>query len=123
MLTIRLFRIGRKHQPSYKIVVTDKRNAAHEGRFVDEVGSWNPLTKQRALNADKIKEWMKKGAQPSNTIHNMLVEEKILKEEKVDVHKKSKNPAQPASGAGAPKPVEPAKEAAPDSIEAKPEQK
>ena len=90
MLVIRLLRIGKKHQPSYKIVVTDKRNAPKGGRFVDEVGSWNPLTKQRILKKEKIKEWISKGAQVSDTVHNMLVAEKIIEGKKLSSHKKSK---------------------------------
>lgn len=95
MLKIRLFRIGRKHQPSYKIVVTDKRNAPRAGRFVEEVGSWNPLTKQRILKADKIKEWISKGAQLSDTVQNMLIQEKVIEGKKIAVHKKSKKKAEP----------------------------
>ena len=92
MLVIRLLRIGKKHQPSYKIVVTDKKNPPRGGRFADQVGSWNPLTKQRILKADKIKEWISKGAKPSDTVYNMLVEEKILEGKKIKVNKKSKKP-------------------------------
>ncbi len=57
MLVIRLLRIGRKNQPSYKIVVTDKRRAPRGGRFTAEVGSWNPLAKKLILNKEKIKEF------------------------------------------------------------------
>ncbi|OGZ27753.1 MAG: 30S ribosomal protein S16 [Candidatus Nealsonbacteria bacterium RIFOXYB1_FULL_40_15] len=96
MLEIRLLRIGRKNQPSYKVVVTDRRNAPKGGRFVDEVGSWNPLTKKRILDQEKIKSWISKGAKASDTVHNMLVEEKIVKGEKIESHKKSKK-EQPAS--------------------------
>lgn len=104
MLTIRLFRIGRKHQPSYKIVVTDKRNAASGGRFIDEVGFLNPLTKQKSLDAEKVKSWISKGAKPSETVHNILVSEKIIGGKKTDVHKKSKKAPAPA----APKEAKPA---------------
>jgi len=90
MLKIRLFRVGKKHQPSYKIVVTDKRKAPAGGRFVDEVGFYNPNTKEKMLKAEKIKEWISKGAQPSDTVHNLLVSEKIVKGGKISVHKKSK---------------------------------
>ncbi|MDO8663242.1 MAG: 30S ribosomal protein S16, partial [Candidatus Wildermuthbacteria bacterium] len=47
MLVIRLFRIGRTNQPSYKIVVADKRRPTHAGRFVEDLGSWNPVTKEK----------------------------------------------------------------------------
>ncbi len=99
MLAIRLFRIGRKHQPSYKIVVTDKRNSVSGGRFVDEVGFWNPQTKQKTVEVEKIKAWMAKGARPSNTIHNLLLKENVIKGKKVAVHNKPKKTAEVAKPA------------------------
>jgi small subunit ribosomal protein S16 len=106
MLVIRLLRIGRKHQPSYKIVVTDSRRAPKGGRFVAEVGSWNPLTKQRILKKEEIKTWLSKGAKPSDTVYNMLLQEKIIEGKKVDVHKKSKK-TQPSPEASAGKEEKP----------------
>ncbi len=90
MLVIRLFRVGKKNQPSFKIVVTDKRNPPKSGRFVEEVGFWNPLIKQKVLNKERIKYWLSVGAQPSETIHNLLVSEKIIEGKKIVKHKKSK---------------------------------
>ena len=90
MLVIRLFRIGKKNQASYKIVVTDKQNAAAKGRFVEEVGFYNPITKERKLKADRIQYWMSVGAKPSDTVHNMLVSEKIIDGPKIPKHKKAK---------------------------------
>jgi len=90
MLVIRLLRIGRKNQPSYKIVVTDSRRAPRGGRFVAQVGSWNPLSKQRILKKEEIKKWISKGAKPSDTVYNMLLQEKVIEGKKIDVHKKSK---------------------------------
>lgn len=90
MLKIRLLRIGRKHQPSYKIVVVDSRRPVKGGRFVAEVGSWDPLIKQRILKKEDIKKWISKGAKPSDTVYNILVQEKVLEGKKVDVHKESK---------------------------------
>ena len=83
MLVIRLFRVGKKNQPSFKIVVTDKRNPPKSGRFVEEVGFWNPLIKQKVLNKDRIKYWLSVGAQPSETIHNLLISEKIIEGKKI----------------------------------------
>ncbi|MFH1584520.1 MAG: 30S ribosomal protein S16 [Patescibacteria group bacterium] len=68
MLVIRLFRTGRKNQPVYKIVVTEKTNPPAAGRFVEEVGFFDPLTKERRLKPERIKEWLSKGAQPSDTV-------------------------------------------------------
>jgi small subunit ribosomal protein S16 len=90
MLTIRFFRIGKKHQPFYKIVVTDKKNPPRGGRFVEEVGFFNPLTKEKSLKGERIKYWISKGAKASDTVHNLLIKEKILEGKKIDVHKKTK---------------------------------
>ncbi|MFH1820337.1 MAG: 30S ribosomal protein S16 [Candidatus Nealsonbacteria bacterium] len=90
MLVIRLFRTGKKNQPSFKIVVTEKQNPPRGGRFVEQVGSYSPLTKDKVLNKEKIQYWISKGAQPSNTVHNLFVREGILESKKIAVHKKSK---------------------------------
>jgi len=86
MITIRLFRIGKKKQPSYKIVVTDKKNPPSGGRFIDEVGFYNPITKERSVNGDKVKYWLSKGVSVSDTVHNLLVTEGILETKKKSKH-------------------------------------
>lgn len=90
MLCIRFLRIGRKHQPSFKIVVTYKRRPPKGGRFKEEVGFWNPLTKEKSLKAERIKYWLSKGAKTSDSVHNLLVKEKIIEAKKIDVLKKPK---------------------------------
>jgi small subunit ribosomal protein S16 len=90
MLVIRLLRKGRKHQPFYKIVVTDKAKSSTGGRFVEEVGFYNPKTKEKSLSKERILYWISKGVKPSDTVYNMMVSEKILEGSKIDVHKKSK---------------------------------
>ena len=87
MLTIRFFRTGKKNQPFFKIVVIDKRKAPKSGRFVEEVGFYNPLTKEKNIKADRVKCWISVGAAPSDTVHNLLVKEQIIDGKKVDVHK------------------------------------
>ena len=82
MLAIRLFRAGKKKQPSYKIVVTNKQNPPQGGQFVEQVGFYNPLTNERILKEDRIKYWLSVGAQASDTVHNMLVNEKVIEGEK-----------------------------------------
>lgn len=95
MLTIRLLRTGKKNQPSYKVVVTDKRNPPRGGRFVEEIGFFNPKTKEKTFNKDRIIYWLGVGAQASDTIHNMLVSEKIIDapKRKIIFTKKAAEPA------------------------------
>jgi len=77
MLTIRLTRKGKKNQPFFKIVVIDKRRSSKGGRAVEELGYLDPLKKRKSLNKERILYWIQNGAQPSPTIHNLLISEKI----------------------------------------------
>jgi len=97
MLVIRLFRVGKINQPAFKIIVTDKRRSSTGGRFVEEVGFYNPLTKEKVLKPERIKYWLSVGAKPSPTIFNLLVSEKIIEGKKIDVHKKPKVKKETAS--------------------------
>lgn len=90
MLVIRFLRTGKKNQPFFRIVVTDKKNPPRGGRFLEVVGFFNPLTKEKNLKTERIKHWLSVGAQASDTVHNLLVAEKIIEEKKIDVHKKPK---------------------------------
>ena len=97
MLVIRLNRVAKKNQPSFQIVVTDKRNAPRGGRFIEKLGYLNPLTKKFSLKEERVKYWISKGAKCSDTVHNLLVREKIIEGRKVDVHKKSKKKKESSS--------------------------
>lgn len=90
MLVIRLFRVGKKNQPSFKIVVTDKKNPPRGGRFVEEVGFFNPLTKEKIIKKERVNYWLSVGAQPSETVYNLLVQEKIIEGKKIKKHKEKK---------------------------------
>ncbi len=87
MLTIRLFRVGKKRQPTYKIVVTDKKNPPSAGRFVEEIGFYNPLTKERKINKERALYWISNGAQQSDTVYNFLITDKIIQGKKKPKHK------------------------------------
>jgi small subunit ribosomal protein S16 len=95
MLVIRLFRTGKKNQPTYKIVVTEKKNPPKGGRFVEEVGFYNPKTKERILKKERIQYWISQGVQPSDTVFNMLVSESVIEGKKKSSHKKSKKEVKP----------------------------
>ena len=73
MLRIRLRRVGKKKQPSYRIVVADVR-APRDGAIVEQVGHYNPLTDPPTivLDADKVKHWLSVGAKPSDTVQRIL---------------------------------------------------
>lgn len=82
MLKMRLQRRGKKNYATYRVVVADAR-APVKGRFVADVGSYNPHTDIFNVNGEKIADWLGKGVQPSNTVHNLLVTHKMLKADKV----------------------------------------
>lgn len=73
MLKIRLRRMGAKKAPFYRIVVADSR-APRDGAFVEEIGYYNPLTNPAEVKVDneKATDWMKKGAQPTDTVRALL---------------------------------------------------
>ena len=70
---IRLRRTGTTRKPAYRVVVADSR-AARDGRFIEVIGHYNPLTKPPTIkiSAEEAAEWIKKGAQPSNTVKHLL---------------------------------------------------
>ncbi len=120
MLVIRLLRVGKKNQPSFKIVVTEKQNPPRGGRFVEEVGFYNPVTKQLVLKKERAQYWLERGAQPSDTIHNLLIKEGVLQAEKISVHKKPKKKEEKKEKAPVAKPEEAQK---PEPAEAEPQKK
>ena len=73
MVKIRLRRLGAKKAPFYRIVVADSRYP-RDGRFIEEIGTYNPLTDPATVNvdADRAQEWIKKGAQPTDTVRGIL---------------------------------------------------
>lgn len=85
MLMMRLQRVGRKNDPSYRIVVTDKRTGPKSGKHVDLLGSWSPKLNQFQIDAERAKDWISKGVQLSGTLHNMLVDKKIIVGKKINV--------------------------------------
>ena len=82
MLKMRLQRRGKKNYATYRVVVADVR-APVKGRFVADVGSYNPHTDTFNVNGEKVADWLSKGVQFSSTVHNLLVTHKMLKADKV----------------------------------------
>jgi len=115
MLTIRFSRKGKKNQPFFKVVVVDKRRSAKGGRVIEFLGYVNPLTKKKSLEKERILHWISKGAQPSDTVHNLLITEKIIEGKKIPVAKvKKKAGAEASAPAGQGAPAAPAAQSAPD---------
>lgn len=82
---MRLQRVGRKNDPAYRIVVTDKRTGVKSDKHVDRLGSYNPKLNHIQLDTEKAKDWLSKGVQPSGTMHNILVSQKVIDAKKINV--------------------------------------
>lgn len=82
MLMMRLQRVGRKNNPTYRIVVVDKRTGPKSNKSVDHLGSYEPKQGTITINKDKAKHWLSHGVQPSDTVYNMLVSQKVIEGKK-----------------------------------------
>jgi small subunit ribosomal protein S16 len=86
MLMIRLQRTGRKHEPTFRLVLTDSKNGPKSGKFLEILGSHDPRHKDlTSIKGDRVKEWMSKGVQLSGTVHNLLIEKKVIDGKKINV--------------------------------------
>ena len=79
MVKIRLRRMGAKKAPFYRVVVADSRYP-RDGRFIEEIGTYNPLTNPATVNidAEKAKTWISNGAQPTDTVRALLKKQNII---------------------------------------------
>ena len=81
MLKIRLARVGKKKQPAYRVVVADARSP-RDGRYVEIVGHYNPLMDPTlfVINEDKVRDWLSKGAQPTERVEKLLTKNGFSRE-------------------------------------------
>jgi small subunit ribosomal protein S16 len=79
MVKIRLRRMGAKKNPFYRIVVADSR-FPRDGRFIEEIGTYDPMAEPAAVkvNAERAQEWIKNGAQPTDTVKTLLKKAGVL---------------------------------------------
>lgn len=123
MLRIRLQRMGRKKAPSYRVIVSERTKDPYAGG-IEILGHYNPMAQPKILelNEERIKDWLKKGAQPSNTVHNLLINAGIIsgkkKQKAVKISKKRQAKIEEARSAEEEKRRE-AEEAAKAEAEAK----
>lgn len=91
MLTIRLTRVGKKKQPTYRFIVSEKARDPW-GKALEILGHYNPLSKpaQLVLEKERILYWISKGAQTSDTVRNLLITEKVIEGDKAKLSQISK---------------------------------
>ncbi|MFH0778842.1 MAG: 30S ribosomal protein S16 [Candidatus Eisenbacteria bacterium] len=97
-VAIRLKRIGAKHRPYYRIVVTDSR-MPRDGRFIASVGTYDPLSTPSTVtvNGEQVKQWVNKGARPSLAVKHLLKRAGVVLKEPVVSKKASKKPREAVS--------------------------
>lgn len=109
MLMIRLQRVGRKHEPVFRLVLTDSKNGPKSGKYVEVLGSYDARRENKIeqFKVADIKAWIGKGAQLSTTVHNFLISKKVIEGKKINALPKKKPivkevAADAATPAGAP---------------------
>ncbi len=113
MLAIRLSRVGKKNQPQFRLIIQERQRSPLS-RAIEIVGNIDPRRKTRTLKKERIQYWLSQGAKPSETVHNMLIDEGILTGEKMHTlpsKKKTDKPRAEGATTAAEKPSEPAKAA------------
>ena len=81
MLVIRMQRMGRKRQPSFRLIIQDKTRSP-QSKHIEIVGFYNPRTKEKGLKEDRINYWLGQGALPTDTVNNLLVDAGLIQGEK-----------------------------------------
>lgn len=85
MLAIRLQRVGRKNDPSFRVIVTDSKLKPKTGNFLEILGSYDARKGKPVINTERAKHWLSMGAQASGTVHNILVDLKAVSGKKINV--------------------------------------
>ncbi|MBI5140541.1 MAG: 30S ribosomal protein S16 [Candidatus Vogelbacteria bacterium] len=90
MLIIRLQRVGRKNDPSFRVVLTDSKNGPRSGKYLEVLGSYDARKGKAQLEKERVNHWISVGAKVSDTMNNILVNNKVLKTKKINVTLKAK---------------------------------
>ncbi|MBI4120975.1 MAG: 30S ribosomal protein S16 [Parcubacteria group bacterium] len=102
---IRLQRFGKKNQPFFRVVLTDKRNSTKSGKFIEVLGWHNPETGKSEIKKERVETHLKTGAEASDAVHNLLVRTGIIKGKKRDVASKKNTGVVAKEGEVAPTPA------------------
>lgn len=88
--------MGRKHEPTFRVVLTESQNSTKSGKFLEVVGSHDPRHGDPKINSERVTYWLSKGAEPTGVVHNILVDKGILKGKKINVLPKKTVAVKPA---------------------------
>ena len=118
---IRLQRTGRKHEPTFRVVLTDSKNGPKSGKYLKNLGWYDTRIKNKVeqIDTEAVKHWMSKGAKLSLTLHNYMISQKVITGKKLNaLPKKTVQKKEAPAEAAKPAAVAPASEAAPAPAEA-----
>jgi small subunit ribosomal protein S16 len=121
LLKIRLARVGKKRQPTYRVVVADAR-APRDGAYVEIIGHYNPRTEPNTfvIDEEKARDWMRKGAQPTDRMHKLLATVGLMEPPAFAAPKPKAQPQVARPQAAAPAPPAAAAAAPPAAAEVEP---
>ncbi len=106
---IRLQRTGRKHEPTFRLVLTDSKNGPKSGKYLENLGWYDTRIKNdiNQIKIDRVKYWMSQGAKTSVTVNNFLISKKVIEGKKLNALPKKKpiKKAEEAKPAEAPAPA------------------
>ncbi len=125
MLKIRLQRVGRVHEPSFRLVLTDAKNSTKSGRVKEVLGSYDPRKQTDLLRTERIKHWLSRGVNFTPSVNNLLIKHGVIRGKKIDVSSVSKKTQGETPTEGGSPSIPKAEEVSPtsDTIEEKTEEK
>ena len=85
MLKVRLQRVGRKNDPSFRLIVADSRKDSQSGKFIEVLGSYDARKGKPQIKTNRVLHWIAMGAQVSGTVNNLLVDAGVVKGKKINV--------------------------------------
>lgn len=85
MLKVRLQRVGRKNDPSFRLIVADSRKDSQSGKFIEVLGSYDARKGKPQIKTNRVLHWISMGAQVSGTVNNLLVDAGVVKGKKINV--------------------------------------
>lgn len=116
---IRFQRVGRRNEPTFRLVLTDSKNGPKSGRFLEVLGAYDSRRAEKAdIKVDRVKYWISKGAKASGSVHNLLIEKKIITGKKVNILPKKTVPTKEAEAQSGQEGSTPSQEPAPEPIPA-----
>jgi len=85
VLTIRLTRVGKKKDASFRVIVVDSKKKVKAGNYLEMLGSYDPRVNKADIKGERVKHWLSHGAKTSDTVHNLLISQKVIEGKKINV--------------------------------------